>query len=94
MLDLVDRLAGVDLLHLDDVGAERQTEWVLEQLYSIVNARYEDQKAVVVTTNLDPDELATQIGKRTVSRLIEMCGDPLPLFGTDHRRELPDLRSA
>jgi DNA replication protein DnaC len=94
MLDLVDRLAGVDLLHLDDVGAERHTEWVLEQLYSIVNARYEDQKAVVVTTNLDPDELAGQIGKRTVSRLIEMCGDPLPLFGTDHRRELPDLRSA
>ena len=84
----------VDLLHLDDVGAERQTEWVLEQLYSIVNTRYEDQRAIVVTTNLQPDELAAQIGERTVSRLIEMCGDPLPLFGADRRRELPDVRSA
>jgi DNA replication protein DnaC len=87
MLDLLDRLATVDLLHVDDVGAERQTEWVLEQLYSIVNTRYEDQKAIVVTTNLAPDELGEQIGARTVSRLIEMCGDPLPLFGADKRRE-------
>ena len=97
MLDLLDRLAQVDLLHLDDVGAERQTEWVLEQLYSIVNTRYEDQRSIVVTTNLQPDELAKQIGSRTVSRLIEMCGDPLPLFGADRRRtlpEMPDARSA
>jgi DNA replication protein DnaC len=94
MLDLLDRLAQVDLLHLDDVGAERQTEWVLEQLYSIINTRYEDQRAIVVTTNLQPDALAEQIGERTVSRLIEMCGDPLGLFGADHRRVLPDVRSA
>ena len=42
MLDLLDRLAAVDLLHIDDLGAEHRTDWVLEQLYSIVNARYED----------------------------------------------------
>ena len=86
-LELLDRLATVDLLHLDDVGAEHQTDWVLEQLYSIVNTRYEDEKSLVVTTNLDPDSLAEEIGARTVSRIIEMCGDPLPLFGADHRRE-------
>ena len=93
-LDLLDRLGTVDLLHIDDVGAEHTSEWVLEQLYSIVNTRYEDQRSVVVTTNLQPDELAKQIGARTVSRLIEMCGDPLPLFGADRRRSLPDLRPA
>jgi DNA replication protein DnaC len=87
VLGLLELLGTVDLLHLDDLGAERQTEWVLEQLYSIVNTRYEDQKAIVVTTNLAPDELGDQIGARTVSRLIEMCGDPLPLFGADKRRE-------
>jgi DNA replication protein DnaC len=86
--DLLDRLGAVDLLHLDDLGAENRTEWVLEQLYSIINERYEDERAVVVTTNLAPDELREQIGARTVSRLIEMCGDPLPLFGPDRRREL------
>ena len=42
-VDLLDRLTAVDLLHIDDVGAERTTDWVLEELYSIVNARYEDR---------------------------------------------------
>ena len=94
ILGLLDLLAGVELLHLDDLGAERQTDWVLEQLYSIVNTRYEDQRAIVVTTNLQPDALAEQIGERTVSRLIEMCGDPLPLFGADRRRALPGVPGA
>ena len=44
----------------------------------------------MLTTNLEPDELREQIGERTVSRLIEMCGDPLPLCGTDQRISLPD----
>jgi DNA replication protein DnaC len=86
-LQLLDSLASVDLLHIDDVGAERTSEWVLEQLYAIVNTRYEEQKSIVVTTNLQPDALTAQITERTVSRLVEMCGDPLPLFGTDKRRE-------
>ena len=75
----IDALAAVDLLHLDDVGAERSNEWVLEQLYAIVNARYEEEKAIVITSNLGPTELEEQISERTVSRLHEMCGDPLPL---------------
>jgi DNA replication protein DnaC len=44
-----------------------------------------------MTTNLDPSALAEQVGERTVSRLIEMCGDPVPLFGEDRRRELRPL---
>jgi DNA replication protein DnaC len=91
VVGLLDRLAAVDLLHVDDVGAENPTDWALEQLYSIVNARYEDCRSIVMTTNLDPSQLAEQIGERTVSRLIEMCGDPVPLFGEDRRRELPPL---
>jgi DNA replication protein DnaC len=88
---LLDRLAAVDLLHIDDVGAERKNDWVLEELYSIVNARYEDQRSMVLTTNcLDREELCEQIHARTVSRLTEMC-DELPLLGHDHRM---DLRTA
>ena len=86
-VDLLDRLTAVDLLHIDDVGAERKTDWVLEELYSIVNARYEDQRSIVITTNiLDRDELCEQITARTVSRLTEMC-DELPLIGHDHRMD-------
>jgi DNA replication protein DnaC len=90
-VDLLDRLTAVDLLHVDDVGAERTTDWVLEELYSIVNARYEDQRSMVITTNiLDREALCEQITERTVSRLTEMC-DELPLLGHDRRM---DLRSA
>jgi DNA replication protein len=88
LLGLLDRLATVDLLHIDDLGAEHRTDWVNEQLYSIVNTRYEDQRSIVLTTNATADELEQQIGARTVSRLVEMCGDPLALFGADRRREL------
>jgi DNA replication protein DnaC len=83
-LELLDRLAAVDLLHVDDLGAERTSPWVIEQLYSIVNSRYEEQRSMVVTTNLQREELVEQIGERTVSRLTEMC-DELPLFGHDRR---------
>jgi DNA replication protein DnaC len=108
--EFIDMLSSVDLLHIDDVGAEQTSDWVLEQLYTIFNTRYEDGKAVLLTTNLvgtpgnlpsvsaDPDdphpapELVKQIGKRTVSRIWEICGDPKPLFGPDRRlRDLPDL---
>jgi DNA replication protein DnaC len=86
-LDFMDRLTAVDLLHLDDLGAENRTDWVLEQLYSIVNARYEAERAIVATTNLMPDELSERLGARTVSRLVEICGDLIPLYGEDRRRE-------
>jgi DNA replication protein DnaC len=84
--ELISRLSEVDLLHVDDVGAEQTSPWVLEQLYAIVNTRYEDGRAIVLTTNLDHDALEAQIGPRTVSRLYEMCGQPLPMFGDDQRR--------
>jgi DNA replication protein DnaC len=84
-LDFFERLTSVDLLHIDDLGAEKSSDWVLEQLYAIVDERYEMERSMVVTTNLDQDELERQIGPRTVSRLVEICGDPLPLFGDDRR---------
>ena len=100
-VDLLDRLTAVDLLHIDDVGAERTTDWVLEELYSIVNARYEDERSMVITTNiLDREALCEQITERTVSRLTEMC-DELPLGGDDQRsvaafacRTRPGLRGS
>jgi DNA replication protein DnaC len=82
--ELLDRMCAVDLLHVDDVGAEQTSPWVLEQLYTIVNTRYEDGRAVVLTTNLDVEELERQIGERTVSRLSDMCTG-VPLAGGDQR---------
>jgi DNA replication protein DnaC len=84
--ELIGRLCDVDLLHIDDVGAEQSSPWVLEQLYTIVNTRYEDGRAMLLTTNLDRRELEEQIGLRTVSRIHEICGgEPLPMWGDDYR---------
>jgi DNA replication protein DnaC len=86
-MQLFERLVGVDLLHIDDLGAEKRTDWVLEQLYSIINERWQEQRSIVVTTNLvDVDELRAQIGPRTVSRLHEMC-DLIPIMGRDRRMQ-------
>jgi DNA replication protein DnaC len=88
---LFRRLTSVDLLYIDDLGSERHTDWVVEQLYALVNERYENQRSMLVTSNAEGDvdrgqrQLEDQIGARTVSRLIEICGDPLPLFGPDRR---------
>jgi DNA replication protein DnaC len=83
---LFRRLCSVDMLHIDDLGAERPTEWVLEQLYSIVNERWQDARSIIVTSNLmDLDQLRDQIGARTVSRLSEICDEPLPIMGPDLR---------
>jgi DNA replication protein DnaC len=91
---LFAQLVEVDLLHLDDLGAEKQTDWVLEQLYSLVNERYEQERSIVVTTNLiETNALEQQIGRRTVSRLTEMT-DQLPLFGPDLRERYDPARSA
>jgi DNA replication protein DnaC len=86
-MELFERVVGVDLLHIDDLGAEKRTDWVLEQLYSIINERWQEQRSIIVTTNLfDVDELREQIGQRTVSRLHEMC-DLIPIMGRDRRMQ-------
>jgi DNA replication protein DnaC len=92
-IQLLDRLIAVDLLHIDDVGAERSNDWVLEELYSIINGRYEEQRSIVITTNImDPEALGEQIGERTVSRLYEMC-DEIEVSGPDHRTEFKPATS-
>jgi DNA replication protein DnaC len=90
---LFEQLASVDLLHLDDLGAEKQTDWVLEQLYSLVNERYERERSIVLTTNVELKALEEQIGERTVSRLTEMT-EQVPLFGADLRQPFDSEQSA
>jgi DNA replication protein DnaC len=99
-LDFYRQLVRVDLLHLDDLGAEKQTDWVLEQLYSLVNERYVEERSILVTSNVESTERAQwvvereqQIGRRTVSRLLEMT-DQLPLFGADLREHWNPEHSA
>ena len=81
----IDSLNEFDLLIIDDLAAERDTEFMAEQIMSIIDARY---RAGIVTTNLTAQELsgATDIRKQRVfSRLIEMCV-PITVTGRDRRK--------
>lgn len=85
-MEIMDRLGAVDLLQIDDLAIKTDKEWTLQQLYTVINRRYEDKRSLVVTANVDqPQDLGDHIGKQTASRIFEMC-EAVPLFGNDQRR--------
>ncbi len=69
--DMLDLLTRCEHLVLDDLGRERQTEWVRETLYLVLNTRYEDRLPTSITTNLDPDGLRARLGEPIFDRLAE-----------------------
>lgn len=77
-------LEHTGLLFLDDVGAEKMSEWVDETFYLIVNHRYNRALPTIFTSNLSIADLADRIGDRTVSRIAGMC-DVVELVGEDRR---------
>ena len=58
------------LLIIDDIGAERVTEWVRERLVSIINTRVSNDLATIYTSNLSPEELRSELGDRIASRVL------------------------
>jgi len=82
---LMQLVKTIPVLVLDDMGTEKATEWVRERLFVIINARYEDMKPTIITTNCGIEELQERIGERTVSRLWEMCKGVV-LEGEDRRK--------
>lgn len=67
---LLTQLREADLLILDDLGAERSSDWVRERLYLVINDRYVRERPTWVTTNLTVEELNATLGERSVSRLV------------------------
>lgn len=81
-----------DLLVLDDLGAEKTSEWVEETMNLIVNTRYNERRTTIFTSNYldipddtDPNALLFRIGVRMRSRLHEMCGEFIVLDAADYR---------
>lgn len=70
---IINRLISADLLILDDLGAEKWTEWVEATIYQVVDRRYRTLKPIFITTNCEPDKLPGKIGARAYDRLLEMC---------------------
>lgn len=79
------RYRDAELLLVDDLGAAKNSEWVEETTYRLINARYEAMRPTIFTTNLALPQLAGGLGDRIASRLVEIC-DVVPLVGADRRR--------
>jgi len=79
-LQVLRPVMTADLLVLDDLGAEKTSEWVEETMNLIVNTRYSERRLTIFTSNFpdipddtDPNSLLFRIGDRMRSRLHEMC---------------------
>jgi DNA replication protein DnaC len=93
-LEILRPVMRADLLVLDDLGAEKTSEWVEETMNLIVNTRYNERRLTIFTSNYldipddtDPNSLLCRIGFRMRSRLHEMC-ESIEMDGGDYR-ELP-----
>ena len=95
--DILRPVMEAQLLVLDDLGAERPTDWVEETMNLVVNTRYNQRRVTIFTSNYPleapagshVDELKERVGFRLFSRLHEMC-EFLPLDGVDYRELGPD----
>jgi len=91
--EVIRRYREADVLMLDDVGAEKGSDWVGEQLYRILDYRYRYLRPTLVVSNLPPEApreanihtLAAHLGDRLFSRLCQMC-QTVVITGPDRRR--------
>ncbi len=93
-VEILRPVMTADLLVLDDLGAEKTSEWVEETMNLIVNTRYNEKRLTIFTSNYqdipdetEPNSLLFRIGHRMRSRLHEMC-EFVQMDGADYR-ELP-----
>lgn len=85
-----DNLNSFPLLVIDDLSAERKTEYMQEIVFNVIDARYRANLPLIVTTNLTREELmnpANLTHQRIFSRLFEMC-TPIEVAGKDRRQQV------
>lgn len=91
---LIDDLVSYPLLILDDFGMERQTEYALEQVFNVIDARKRAGKPLIVTTNLSLEAIGNPkdtAHERVYSRIREMC-TPINFGDKDRRKEIANRK--
>lgn len=85
----IDTVAAVELLILDDIGAEQQTDWSRDVLHRVIDSRERAGLPVMGATNIDHGLWADVFGDRVASRLAA-CTTAVEVEGEDYReRERP-----
>ena len=72
----LDKLNRFDLLIIDDLGIERESEYMQEQVYNIIDARYKARRPLIVTTNISLDEIKNPKSvqrQRIYDRILHFC---------------------
>jgi len=88
--EIISTLEDVDLLILDDLGAEKSTDWASERLFDIIDSR--QGKHTIYTTNFSPNDLIEALGERNFSRVINRDTTIVEIEGENNR--LKDLKGA
>lgn len=84
--ELLYRMNTARLLVLDDFGAERNTEFKAEQIFTVIDARYAAKKPMIITTNLTDFKKESDVRrKRVYDRIFEVC-TPIRMDGESKRR--------
>lgn len=92
--EYLNRLNRARLLIIDDLGAERCTDFVLEKVYDVIDSRYRSGKPLVLTTNLDFRDMQNEKDQRYTriyDRIFEMCY-PVKFIGKSWRKNAAVLR--
>lgn len=82
--DVLDRYSKTPLLCIDDIGAEKISDWSRQMFYTLIDRRYREEKQTIITSNLDLEMIAKLIDDRISSRIVGM-GIVLNLTGEDYR---------
>ena len=84
----VDRLMSeyknIDLLVLDDLGAEKSSEYAVQQLFLVIDNRLRHKKLTIITSNYSINDMSKYVSQRIASRILEMCRVEI-LPGGDYR---------
>jgi DNA replication protein DnaC len=86
----IKSLDNYKLMIIDDLGAERQSDYMLEQVYNVIDSRYKSRQPLIITTNLQLSEIKNPADikySRIYSRILEMCV-PIAFRGADRRKEV------
>lgn len=94
--EITKRIRTAPLVVFDDLGAERESDYALENIFMMVDERYRARKPLIVTTNLTLEEMRNPCdirSKRIYDRILEICV-PIQFRGPSRRGDVTNKKYA